>query len=278
MNEHEMKLISDFALKQSGIVLNESKAYLIESRLGSIAEKHRFNSIAALARGLATASMDLQRDVIDALTTNETFFFRDKTPFNLFEEVILPTLISTRPPGSRIRIWCAATSTGQEPYSLAMLVLKHKHLLAGRSVDILATDISASALERAREGLYSQFEVQRGLPVQMLMEHFVQEGSNWRISRQVRDMVRFSELNLMTPFPQVGVQDVVYCRNVLIYFNNESKRKVLDGLAAVTKPDGYLVLGAAETMIGHTEKFMRADGQRGLYQPAPRESALRLRA
>ncbi|MCB9994566.1 MAG: protein-glutamate O-methyltransferase CheR [Hyphomicrobiaceae bacterium] len=278
MNDAEMKLISDFALKQSGIVLNESKAYLIESRLGSIAGKHGFETIAALARGLAVAPLSVQRDVVDALTTNETFFFRDKTPFTLFEEVILPALAARRPADSRLRIWCAAASTGQEPYSLAMLVLKHRRLLAGRKVEIVGTDISPSALERAREGLYSQFEVQRGLPVQMLMDHFTQEGTSWRISKEVRDMVRFAELNLMGPMSQVGPQDVIYCRNVLIYFNNETKRKVLDGLGGLLRQDGFLVLGAAETMIGHTEKFVRADGQRGLYCPAGGGAAERLRA
>lgn len=278
MNEQDLKIICDFAKEQAGIVLNLSKAYLVESRLGALAVEHGFVDIGALARGLKLAPQAVKKDVVDALTTNETFFFRDKTPFTLFEENILPSLLKARTAGAKIRIWCAAASTGQEPYSLAMMILKHKRALGLRSVEIVATDISSAAIKRAKDGLYTQFEVQRGLPVQMLMEHFTQEGTQWRISEEIRSMVKFSELNLMAPFAQVGNVDVVFCRNVLIYFNSDTKRKVLDGVAAILKPDGFLVLGAAETMMGHSEKFERGDAKRGLYQLAGAGVATKLSA
>lgn len=278
MNENDLKIVCDFAMEQSGIVLNPSKAYLVESRLGALAVEHGFVDIGALARALKLAPKNVQIDVIDALTTNETFFFRDKTPFNLFEETILPSLVKSRTAGGKIRIWCAAASTGQEPYSLAMLLLKHKRMLGLRSVEILATDISSAAVKRAKDGIFTQFEVQRGLPVQMLMAHFTQDGTHWQISDEVRNMVKFTELNLMRPFAHVGLMDVIYCRNVLIYFNSDTKRKVLDGVAKLLRPDGFLVMGAAETMMGHSEKFERADTKRGLYQPASIATAARLSA
>ncbi|VAW18634.1 Chemotaxis protein methyltransferase CheR [hydrothermal vent metagenome] len=267
MKSEEFQTISDFVRNSSGIILSQSKEYLVDSRLKPIAEQFGFADVGALARGLERANREVKLAVTDAMTTNETFFFRDKTPFALFEEIILPNIVKTQRSSGRLRIWCAASSTGQEPYSLAMLLLKHKRLWAGMRAEILATDISPTAIEKAKEGRFSQFEVQRGLPVQLLVEHFTQDGTHWIISDQIRQMVKFSQLNLLDPYHSIGTVDVVYCRNVLIYFDAETKRKVLTSVRRVMRETGYLVLGAADTVMGSNGEFERADGKRGLYQP-----------
>ncbi len=267
MKPEEFKVICDFVQKNSGIVLSQSKEYLVDSRLKPIAEEHGFADIGALARGLNLAPAAVKTAVTDAMTTNETFFFRDKTPFTLFEEIILPELARVRRVSGRLRIWCAAASTGQEPYSLAMLLLKHKRALAGLRVEIIGTDLSASAIARAKEGRYTQFEVQRGLPVELLVKHFTQEGTQWLISDEIKRMVKFSLLNLLQSYAPVGTVDIIYCRNVLIYFDAETKKQVLTSLRKVMRPDGYLVLGAADTVMGSNGEFERANNKRGLYQP-----------
>lgn len=267
MNPTEYNTVCSIVQKHSGIVLGDSKAYLVQSRLAPVAQQNGFADVGALARDLKMAPQALRLAVVDAMTTNESFFFRDKTPFELFENTMLPALIAARKGSGRLRIWCAAASTGQEPYSLAMLLLAKKHLWNGLSVEIIATDISSSALERARSGRYTQFEVQRGLPVQLLVKHFTQEGNNWVIGEEARSMVRFAEANLLDRPSIAGLVDIVFCRNVLIYFDVETKRAVLDRIVKVLQPDGFLVLGAAETMMGISESFERSAGKRGLYQP-----------
>lgn len=267
MNEKEYGAICAFVQKQSGIVLGEAKEYLIESRLTPVAQRFGFADVSALANNLVLAKEDLREAVTDAMTTNESFFFRDKTPFVAFTETILPTLAASRRDTGRLRIWCAAASTGQEPYSLAMLLLANKKLWAGLKVEILGTDLSQTALERAKLGRYTQFEVQRGLPIQMLMDHFEQDGTNWMISDEVKSMVKFSTLNLLGSLNIMGTLDVVFCRNVLIYFDVETKKKVLESIRAIIRPDGFLVLGAAETMMGITDVYQRLESHRGVYQP-----------
>jgi len=272
MNSGEFDIIGAFVEKNSGIVLSKAKEYLVESRLKPIAEKYGFNGVDALARGLGTASPEIKLAIVDAMTTNETFFFRDKTPFKLFEEIVLPQMSRARRKVGKIRIWCAAASTGQEPYSLAMVLLKNKHLWAGLKVEIIATDLSHNAIAKAKEGKYTQFEVQRGLPVDLLVAHFTQEGTHWVISDQVKQMVKFSKLNLMENYSSIGTVDVVYCRNVLIYFDADTKRKVLTSVRRTIRSDGYLVLGAADTVIGSNGEFERAE-VRGLYQPVEAKEA-----
>jgi chemotaxis protein methyltransferase CheR len=268
MNENEYQTICDYVQKRSGIMLGDSKSYLVESRLNPVAQRFGYDDVGALARALGTpAAAEASDVVVDAMTTNESFFFRDNTPFELFEKVILPELLANKAVGARIRIWCAAASTGQEPYSLAMQLLANKALLAGREVEIIGTDISESALEKAKQGEYTQFEVQRGLPVQLLVEHFTQKGTNWVISEEVRKMVRFKLHNLLDAPTSIGKVDLVFCRNVLIYFDVETKTKVLEAIYGAMHRDGFLVLGAAETMIGVTDLFERSEGRRGLYQP-----------
>jgi chemotaxis protein methyltransferase CheR len=201
------------------------------------------------------------------MLTNESFFFRDRIPFEHFRETVMPALLAARSAQRCIRIWCAAASTGQEPYSLAMCLKEFNRSLAGWRVDILATDLSTEVLEKARAGIYSQFEVQRGLPIQLLVKYFTQVGETWQIAPELRAMVQFRKFNLLQDFMQLGMFDVVFCRNVLIYFDQETKIGVFDRLSRSVERDGYLVLGAAETVVGLTDTFKPVADRRGLYVP-----------
>ena len=203
------------------------------------------------------------------MMTNESFFFRDKLPFEHFRDTIIPALIAARASQRRIRIWCAAASTGQEPYSLAMCLKEIAPQVAGWRIDILATDLSTEVLEKAKAGIYSQFEVQRGLPIQLLIKYFTQIGETWQIAPEIRAMVQFRPFNLLNDFAGLGMFDVVFCRNVLIYFDQPTKVGVLDRMARTVERDGYLVLGAAETVVGLTDSFKPVPDRRGLYAPNP---------
>jgi chemotaxis protein methyltransferase CheR len=253
---------------RSGLVLAADKQYLVESRLLPVARRAGLAGLAELVQRLrSTQAEKLAVDVVEAMTTNESFFFRDKIPFEHFRETIIPKLLAARAAQRRIRIWCAAASTGQEPYSLAMSLKEMGSLVGGWRIEILATDLSNEVLEKARAGIYSQFEVQRGLPITLLVKYFAQIGDTWQIAPDIRAMVQFRQLNLIDDFAHLGVFDVVFCRNVLIYFNQETKTRVLDRLARVIDRDGYLVLGAAETVVGLTESFKPIHDRRGLYAP-----------
>jgi chemotaxis protein methyltransferase CheR len=254
------------AFKRSGLVLSADKGYLLESRLAPLARAEGYPSIEALI----TAS---RRDpggrllwaITEALATHETFFFRDNTPFDLFKQDVLPVLARARGNNGSIRIWCAACSSGQEPYSLAMLLEEERARIGNLRVEIVATDMAPRVLEKAKAGIYSQFEVQRGLAVQRLVQHFEQSGEQWRIKPNIRSMVTFQKQNLLENFGQLGTFDLVLCRNVLIYFDPDTKKKVLSRIATQTAPDGYLIMGAAETVVGLSSDFSPVDGRRGLY-------------
>jgi len=253
---------------RSGLVLAADKQYLVESRLLPVARRAGLAGLAELVQRLrSTQAEKLAVDVVEAMTTNESFFFRDKIPFEHFRDTIMPKLLAARAAARRIRIWCAAASTGQEPYSLAMSLKEMASLVAGWRIEILATDLSNEVLEKARAGIYSQFEVQRGLPITLLVKYFAQIGDTWQIAPDIRSMVQFRQLNLIDDFAHLGVFDVVFCRNVLIYFNQETKTRVLDRVARVIDRDGYLALGAAETVVGLTESFKPIHERRGLYAP-----------
>jgi chemotaxis protein methyltransferase CheR len=254
--------------ERSGLVLSADKQYLVESRLLPLARKVGAPHLSDLVVKLkAPGAEPLIVDVVEAMTTNESFFFRDKIPFEHFREHMLPSLLKARAAQRRIRIWCAAASTGQEPYSLAMLLKEMAPQVAGWRVEIIATDLSNEVLEKARAGLYSQFEVQRGLPIQLLMKYFTQAGETWQISPEIKAMVQYRPLNLLADFTHLGTFDIVFCRNVLIYFDQETKIGVLERLARLTEQDGFLVLGAAETVVGLTEVFKPLLDRRGLYAP-----------
>ncbi len=262
--------------ERSGLVLAADKQYLVESRLLPVARRAGCAGLGDLVQKLKDPNTEpLIVEVVEAMTTNESFFFRDKIPFEHFRDTIMPALIAARAGQRRIRIWCAAASTGQEPYSLAMSLKEMGSRVAGWRIEIVASDLSNEVLEKARAGIYSQFEVQRGLPIQLLVKYFSQIGDTWQIAPDIRAMVQYRPLNLLGDFSHLGVFDVVFCRNVLIYFDQATKTAVLDRIARVTDRGGYLVLGAAETVVGLTESFKPSADRRGLYAPntAPRLAA-----
>jgi chemotaxis protein methyltransferase CheR len=265
---------------RSGLVIGTDKTYLLETRLGGLVKREKLTDLNGLADRLRRPGNDaLTREVVEAMTTNESFFFRDDKPFLHFRSQALPRLVASRPPGSTLRIWSAAASSGQEAYSLAMIIAESSALLAGRKVEIVGTDIARDQLARAREGVYSQFEVQRGLPVQMLMRYFKKEDTNWRISDSIRQMVQFREYNLLADLRGLGKFDVVFCRNVLIYFDQPTKTRVLDAAAGLMPADGLLYLGGAETVLGITAQFAPMPNERGVYgivARAPATSAQRV--
>jgi chemotaxis protein methyltransferase CheR len=259
-----------FLKERSGLVLAAEKEYLVENRLTPVARRNACASVGELIQRVkANASDPLRIEVVEAMMNNESFFFRDRIPFERMRDTILPDLLVRRAARKQIRIWCAACSTGQEPYSLAMLLDDHPGI-AGWQVDILATDISNDALEQAKSGLYSQFEVQRGLPIQMLMRHFEQIDDQWQIGERLRKRVQFRQSNLLSDFAAFGMFDVVFCRNVLIYFDHATKLDVLARVRRSITVDGYLVLGAAETMVGLGTEFVPVPEKRAIYQPSIR--------
>jgi chemotaxis protein methyltransferase CheR len=211
--------------------------------------------------------------VVEAMTTNETFFFRDKIPFDHLKETVLPGLIQARAARRSIRIWCAASSTGQEPYSIAMILKEMGAALSGWRTEIVATDLSMGVLEKSITGLFSQFEVQRGLPIQMLVKYFTQQGELWQLNADIRAMVQHRQLNLLQDFSHLGTFDVIFCRNVLIYFDQDTKIGIFDRLAKMLEADGVLALGAAESVVGISDAFKPYPERRGLYRPNSARSA-----
>ncbi|MCA1431001.1 MULTISPECIES: protein-glutamate O-methyltransferase CheR [unclassified Bradyrhizobium] len=267
MTPTEYEYLRKFLKDNSGLDLSADKQYLIESRLLPLARKAGLSGIAELVQKLQGGSRQLITEVVEAMTTNETFFFRDKVPFDHFRDHIMPEVIKARAAKRSVRIWCAAGSTGQEPYSLAMCLKEMGAALTGWRVEIIATDLSQEVLEKAKAGVYSQFEVQRGLPIQMLVKYFRQTGETWQINPELRAMIQHRQLNLLHDFAQLGTFDVIFCRNVLIYFDQDTKINIFNRLARQIEPDGFLVLGAAETVVGLTDTFRPIPERRGLYKP-----------
>jgi chemotaxis protein methyltransferase CheR len=242
----------------SGLSLGEQKDYLIESRLQPLAAERGLGDVAGLLRAVRSRrDPKLVRAICEEMTTNETSFFRDGTPFTHLRQHVLPELIRLRQRERRLRIWCAAASTGQEPYSIAMLLALYTPPLVDWQVEILATDYSAEALERARAGLYNQFEVQRGLAVTHLVRFFAQVPAGWQISEELRRRIVYQAGNLLESFAHLGTFDVIVCRNVLIYFDAETKRDVLNRLANAWAPSGYLFLGGTESPMSLTDRLAR---------------------
>ncbi|MCO5091570.1 protein-glutamate O-methyltransferase CheR [Bosea sp. (in: a-proteobacteria)] len=267
MTETDFAFLRLLLQQRSGLSLTADKRYLVESRLGILCRRHGLADIGTLVHRLRAApDPDLEGAVVDAMTTNETLFFRDQTPFTLFQDVVLPERLAANAASRSLRIWCAAVSSGQEAYSLAMLVDEMAERLAGWKIDILGTDISAEILEKARAGLYSQHEIQRGLPIRMLLKHFRQEGDRWQLSQRIRAMVTFRQHNLLERNDQFGRFDVIFCRNVLIYFDLQTKMKVLERLSPRLVPDGAFILGATETVLGLTSMLTADPRHRGLYR------------
>ncbi len=266
MKPEDFEFISTLIKQRSGLVLTKDKAYLLESRLMPIARKLGLQGLEGLISTIRMKKEEaLINEVTEAMTTNESFFFRDIKPFDLFRDVILPDLIKSRASKRSFRIWCAAASSGQEPYSLAITLKEEAAKLAGWRYEIVGTDISTEILNKAKAGVYSQFEVQRGLPIQLLLKYFKKDGDHWRIDPSLRSMVQYKEYNLLKDLRMLGNFDIIFCRNVLIYFDQETKGKVLEGMSRLLSDDGVLFLGGAETVLGISDKFKPVAGQRGVY-------------
>lgn len=266
MNVSDFELIAQLLKERSGLALSKDKAYLLESRLNPVARKWNFAGFDELAQAVRAGRDEaLLVEVTEAMTTNESFFFRDQKPFEQFTGMVLPHLLENRKNQRSFRIWSAACSSGQEPYTLAMLLKENAAKLEGWKVDIVATDLSNQILDKARAGLYSQFEVQRGLPITLLVKYFKQTGERWQIDEGIRKMVKFQKFNLLDSMKPLGRFDVVFCRNVLIYFDPPTKSKILANVAEQMPADGFLYLGGAETVLGTTDRFQVLTGQRGIY-------------
>ena len=273
MTPHDYDFLRKCLKDRSGLVLSADKQYLVESRLLPVARKAGVTTLGELVSKLRGAhDPALMTGVVEAMTTNETFFFRDKVPFEHFRATIMPALLEARRAARTIRIWCAAASTGQEPCSLAMYLKEIERDILGWRIEMLATDLSGEVLEKARAGIYSQFEVQRGLPIQLLMKYFTQVGDVWQLNADVRAMVQFRQLNLLQDFAHLGTFDVIFCRNVLIYFDQGTKAVIFERMAKGLEADGTLLLGAAESVVGLTDAFRPIAERRGLYQLNPARS------
>lgn len=266
MKPEDFTLLANLVKDQSGLVLTQDKIYLLESRLLPVARSFNMKSLEELVQAIRLRhDSQISKAVVEAMTTNESLFFRDMKPFDQLKRVVLPRLMEKRQAGRRIRIWSAACSSGQEPYSIAMMLKEETALSAGWKFEIVATDLSIAMVERAKAGVYSQFEVQRGLPINYLVKYFKQDGDKWRIDASLRENIQFRPYNLLHDLSPLGQFDVVFCRNVLIYFDQPTKGKVLEAIAKRMPADGILYLGGAETVLGISDRFQPVPGERGLY-------------
>lgn len=269
MRVEDICLLRDLLRARSGLVLSDDKAYLLESRLGPVARRRGMAGLDELFAAIRTCPDEgILADITEAMLTNETSFFRDGRPFEQFRDLMVPRLLQPTARTRRIRIWSAACSTGQEPYSIAMLLADSAAALAGWTVEILGTDLSAGALEKARSGVYSRFDVQRSLPNPCLSRYLQPRGDDWEVVPEIRRRVTFRQFNLLSDLAPLGRFDVVFCRNVLIYFDLATKIRILDAIANLLAPYGVLYLGGAETVIGLTARFRPVEGQRSAYELA----------
>ncbi len=272
MSPEDFQFYKKYLYEKSGLSLGEDKVYLLVSRLTPVARKWSFQTLNEMTKALrANPDKKLVGEVVDAMTINETLFFRDDRPFKYFKTNVVPEMAKARDVRKSLRIWAAACSTGQEPYSIAMTLLDTLLNPEGWRIDILGTDLSSAALEQARSGTFNQFEIQRGVPIQLLMKYFKQEGTGWKISDKIRNMVRFENFNLLDPMEKFGTFDIIFCRNVLIYFDEVTKKKILQNLIRRLAPDGCLFLGGSESAFGLCPELKINGGCPGLYnlQAAP---------
>jgi len=269
MNHDAFDFLATLLKQRSGLSLTIDKGYLLESRLLPLARARNLKTLEDLVGEIRTRREEsLIVDVAEAMTTNESSFFRDQNPFDQFRTILLPQLLTTNAATRKIRIWSAASSSGQEAYSLAMICAEQSAKLTGWTVEIVGTDLSRQMVEKAKTGIYTQFEVQRGLPITLLVKHFKEAPGGWQINENLRKMVRFQTGNLLTHLGVNGFFDLVYCRNVLIYFDTPTKARVLKTISAVVPPQGFLILGGAETVMGVSDIFKPVKDMRGLYMLA----------
>jgi chemotaxis protein methyltransferase CheR len=252
--------------ERSAIELEASKSYLIDARLAPLARKQGYNSTAEYLQGLLYRNRpDEEAKLVEAMTTNETSFFRDIHPFNVLKNVVIDEFRSLRAAQRSLNFWSAACSTGQELYSIAMTLREHFPDLAGWNVQLVGTDLSDAVLARARNASYSQVEINRGLPANLLVRHFERHGMNWQLRPELRAMAAFKKLNLIETWPDLPKMDIVFLRNVLIYFSPETKKQILHKVRKVMAPKAVLFLGAAETTMGLDTTFERVEAERSVY-------------
>ena len=257
--------LRNFVQQHTAIIIDADKEYLAEARLSSLAFQEGMGSVAELIGHLRNQSFNgLHRKVLDAMTNNETWFFRDMVPFEALKRVVIPELLTRRTPSRQLLFWSAASSSGQEAYSIAML-LKEDFGLAGWSLSVVGTDISTAILERARAGRFSQLEVNRGLPAKYLPKYFTRVGQEWEVADELKRMTNFRQMNLADPWLSLPAFDVVFLRNVLIYFDLDQKKEILRKIRTVLRPDGYLFLGGAETTLNVDDSFERIPWERTCY-------------
>ncbi len=267
MNPQDFDFISGLLKKRSGLALTPDKVYLLESRLTPIARANNCADITAfIAQMRVNPNEKVIAEVIDAMTTNESMFFRDQKPFDQLRQFILPRFKEKNGVVGKMRIWSAACSNGQEPYSVAMCLGEESVKMPGYTYEILGTDISPRVLEKAKQGIYTQFEIQRGLPIMLMLKYFKQLPDNtWQANDQLRSTVSYRYANLLEPFLGMGMFDLILCRNVLIYFDEPTKRDIVDRMARILNPGGILMLGSTESLMGVTNMFKQLDDQRGLH-------------
>lgn len=267
LQDKSFQFIAPLLQQRSGITLTQDKTYLLESRLQPIARQHGFDSIDAMLQQLMQRMDEkIVHEIVQAMTTNETMFFRDNKPYERFTESIMPDLKAKFPQRQRIRIWSAACSTGQEAYTLAICIKEQAANYPGYSFEIVGTDLCEKAVAKAQEAVYTQFEVQRGMPIQLLVKYFQQtDGNNWQLKDEIRNMVRFETHNLLQSPSRLGEFDIVFCRNVLIYFSEEIKKQVVAHLVGRLREPGYALFGSAESMLGITDKLHSMQGVAGVY-------------
>ncbi len=266
MRSDELDFIIKLLMDRSGLALTAEKEYLIESRLLPIARAQACKDLSELIVLLRTRPTEaLLTEVTEAMTTNETYFFRDGKPFEQLKTTILPQLRVNAGIRRNLRIWSAACSNGQEPYTTAMIIREEN--LPEWKYEILATDLADKVIKKSQQGIYSQFEVQRGMPIQFLLKYFKQnEESNWQIKDELRSMIQFRIQNLLKDYNSLGRFDLIFCRNVLIYFNDATKAKVIENMCNIIQPKGFLCLGSTEAIIGNKERLVEVEGCRGFYQ------------
>ena len=266
---NDFDFVRELVRREAAIVVDETKSYLIESRLTPLARRAGVETIAGLVREVKRGSTDLRRQIIEAMTTNETSFFRDVHPFEALATTVFPALAKARAAQRKLRIWSAACSTGQESYSIAMSVRTRAPQLAGFDVMIHGTDISEAVLAQAREGRYAQLEMNRGLPASMVSQHFERDGVAWRVKPDLRAMTEFKQLNLITPWRFAERFDIIFIRNVLIYFDLPTKQALLERALSALAPDGYLFLGSSEMLSGVHDGFtLEREGRALWHRPA----------
>ncbi len=270
MTPQDCELVAQICAQRAGLMVDPAKTYLIESRLGPVARREGFGSIDDLMSALKERREDrLAWGVVEAMAAAETSFFRDRTPFELFRAEVLPTLARLRE-GEPIRVWSAACGSGQEVYSLAMIVEEERGALAaGARVELFASDLSERALEKAQSGLYTQFEIQRGLPIRSLVRHFEKADEMWALAPRIRQMVRWRRINLVSDLSAAGRFDVIFCRNVLGGLTPNARPRLIQNLARAISPDGFLFLGLDEAPHGIGEAFQPVAGRAGLYARNP---------